>query len=224
VSDRYPQRNFQPPPDAVEVLLVRHGASEPAIPGRPFRLTDDGQGDPPLAREGRAQAELMARRLEAEPLAGLFVSTLRRTAETAAPLAAATGLEPVVVPDLREVHLGDWEGGELRIRAAGGDPLFARMLAEERWDTIPGAEPMDDFAARVRGALTQIVDSAESGTCVAAVAHGAVIGELCRQATDSRRFAFVHADNASITRLVVLADGRWLLRNFNDTAHLNGAV
>jgi probable phosphoglycerate mutase len=47
-----------------------------------------------------------------------------------------------------------------------------------------------------------------------------VIGEICRQATQSRPFAFVHADNCSITRLVVLADGRWLLRSFNDVAHL----
>ena len=39
-------------------------------------------------------------------------------------------------------------------------------------------------------------------------------------ATDSRPFAFIHSDNCSITRLVVLGDGRWLLRSFNDTAHL----
>ena len=53
-----------------------------------------------------------------------------------------------------------------------------------------------------------------------AFAHGAVIGEICRQATSSRPFAFVHADNGSISRLVIQADGRWLLRSFNDIAHL----
>jgi probable phosphoglycerate mutase len=47
-----------------------------------------------------------------------------------------------------------------------------------------------------------------------------VIGQLCRQATDSRPFAFVHSDNGSISRLVVFDDGRWLLRSFNDIAHL----
>jgi probable phosphoglycerate mutase len=47
-----------------------------------------------------------------------------------------------------------------------------------------------------------------------------VIGQLCRQATDSRPFAFVHADNGSVSRLVVLPDGRWLLRSFNDISHL----
>jgi 2,3-bisphosphoglycerate-dependent phosphoglycerate mutase len=47
-----------------------------------------------------------------------------------------------------------------------------------------------------------------------------VIGELARQATSSRPFAFVHSDNCSITRLVVFADGRRLLRSFNDVSHL----
>ena len=42
---------------------------------------------------------------------------------------------------------------------------------------------------------------------VAAIVHGGVIGEVCRQATDSRPFAFVHSDNGSLTRLVVLAGG-----------------
>ena len=59
------------------------------------------------------------------------------------------------------------------------------------------------------------------GATSVAVVHGGVIGELARQATRSRPFAFVHADNASITRLVAFADGRRLLRSFNDTAHLS---
>ena len=41
-----------------------------------------------------------------------------------------------------------------------------------------------------------------------------------RVAPGSRPFAFVHADNTSITRLIVFAGGRQLLRSFNDTAHL----
>jgi probable phosphoglycerate mutase len=224
VSERYPQRGFVPPPDAVEVLLVRHGASEAAVPGEPFALALDGRGDPPLSAEGRRQAEAVARRLAAEPLSALFVTPLRRTSETAAPLAAASGLEPVVVPGLAEVYLGDWEGGELRIRAANGDPLLARMLEEQRWDVIPNAEPMEEFAQRVRAGLDELLAAAGPGALVAAFVHGGVIGELCRQATDSRALAFAQADNGSLTRLVVLADGRWLLRSFNDTAHLSGAV
>jgi probable phosphoglycerate mutase len=49
-----------------------------------------------------------------------------------------------------------------------------------------------------------------------------VIGEICRQVTGSRPFAFIHADNCSISRVVRLSMGHRLLRSFNDTAHLAG--
>jgi probable phosphoglycerate mutase len=164
----------------------------------------------------------VAERLGGERFAGLFVTPLQRTAQTAAPLAALTGLEPVVVPELREVGLGEWEGGELRIRAAHRDPKFFEVIDAERWDVIPGAEPADEFAERVGRGLEKVIAAVGPGAVGVAVVHGGVIGELARQATASRPFAFVHADNCSISRLVVFADGRQLLRNFNDTAHLSG--
>ena len=156
------------------------------------------------------------------------MTTLRRTHETAAPLAAALGLTPIVEPDLREVHLGDWEGGMIRVRAAAGDPLFARIFVEERWDVIPGAEPSEEFAARTMGAIERIA-AAHPGGRVVAVTHGGVIGQLLCAATGSRGFAFGGADNASISEIVmdVVQRGdapsrrRIVLRRYNDTSHLD---
>ncbi len=219
VPETYQQRQFALPPGATEVILVRHGASAPAVPGQPFPLLD-GHGDPPLAPEGEAQAELIAERLAGEGLSALYVTPLARTHRTAAPLAARTGLQPVVVPDLREVMLGEWEGGEFRIRMAEGDPVALQAVTEERWDVIPGAETMESLAGRVNAGITAIVGAAGPDVRVAAIVHGGVIGEVCRQATGSRPFAFVHADNGSFTRLIVSAEGGWLLRSFNETAHL----
>jgi len=223
VSERppsaYPQRGFALPPGATEVILVRHGATEPAVRGQPFPLLD-GHGDPALAPEGEAQSAAVAERLAREDIAGLFVTTLRRTAQTAAPLAERLGLEPVVIPELREVSLGAYEGGELRIRLAEGDPVALRAVAEERWDVIPGAEGMESLARRVQRGLEAVVAAAGPDVAVAAVVHGGVIGEACRQATGSRPFAFVHAENGSLSRLVALDGAPWLLRSFNDTAHL----
>lgn len=217
----YPQRAFALPPDATEVILVRHGATQPAVPGVLFPERD-GHGDPPLAPAGEEQAARAAARLAGEAGVTVLATTgLRRTTQTAAPIAAATGWAPREVPQLREVHLGAWERGEFRIRMADGDPIALRALAEERWSVIPGAEDADAFAARTRLGLERVVALAGRGARAVAVVHGGVIGELCRQATGSRPFAFVHADNGSITRLVVLADGRWLLRSFNDRSHLD---
>jgi 2,3-bisphosphoglycerate-dependent phosphoglycerate mutase len=215
----YHQRQFALPPGATEVILVRHGASAPAVPGRPFPLLD-GHGDPPLAPEGEAQAEAVAERLAGEGVSAIFVTPLQRTQRTAAPLSDRTGLPTAVVPELREVFLGEWEGGEFRIRIAQGDPVALQAVAEERWEVIPGAETMAALAARVRTGIQVVAAFAGPDTRVAAIAHGGVIGEACRQATGSRPFAFVHSDNGSLTRLIVLPDGAWLLRSFNDTAHL----
>jgi probable phosphoglycerate mutase len=213
------QRRFALPADATEVVLVRHGASAPVARGALHDLADDGRGDPPLAPEGEQEARAVAERLAAEPLQGLFVSGLRRTVQTAAPLVARLAIDPVEVPELREIHLGEWEGGEFRIRMREGDPEAMRAVTEERWDVIPGAEPMDAFAERVRAGVERVVSATGPGVAAAFV-HGGVVGEVCRQATGSRPFAFVHADNGSLTRLVVFGDGRWLLRAFNETTHL----
>ncbi|MBS1676822.1 MAG: histidine phosphatase family protein [Actinobacteria bacterium] len=216
----FEQHRYVPPPDSVEVIVVRHGASEAALPGRRFPLID-GQGDPMLSEVGKDQARSVARELADERFAAMFVSNLRRTQETARPLAEAAAMEPIVLPDLREIFLGELEGGEYRIKVAEGDPLVAEIAEKERWDVIPGAEPLEDFGGRLRGAIEAIAASVPAGSVAVAFAHGAVIGQLCAMATGSRPFAFIHADNGSISRLVVHEDGRWLLRSFNETRHLD---
>jgi probable phosphoglycerate mutase len=218
--DSFEQSPYELPAGSTEVILVRHGASEAAVVGARFPLVD-GHSDPALsASPGRGQADCIAERLRGEEITGIFTSTLRRTGETAAPLVAATGIEPQAIPDLREVYLGDFEAGEYRIRQGRGDPIITQVFAEERWDAIPNAESWQDFGARVTAGIEQIVASVGPDTSAVAVVHGAVIGQLCRQATDARPFAFVHSDNGSISRLVVFDDGRWLLRSFNDISHL----
>ena len=212
------QYRFVRPPGPTSILLIRHGESAPARPDVPFALVD-GHGDPELARAGQAQAAQVAERLAMEPIAAIYVSTLRRTAETAAPLAARLGLEPVVEPGLREVHLGEWEGGLFRIRVVEGHPLARQMFPEERWDVIPGAEPADDFARRVRDALIRLAARHPDQT-VAVFTHGGVIGRALAEATGSRPFAFSGADNGSISHLVLMQE-RWVVRAFNDTAHLH---
>jgi probable phosphoglycerate mutase len=130
------------------------------------------------------------------------------------------GVPPVVVPELREVLLGAWEGGIFRIKVHEGHPLALRMAQEERWDVIPGAEAAAAFSERVLDGLRTVVAATGPDATAVAFVHAGVIAEACRQVTGSRPFAFVQAENGSITRLVAHGDGRWTLRSFNDTAHL----
>jgi probable phosphoglycerate mutase len=160
-----------------------------------------------LAREGGIDA--------------VYVTSLRRTVETAAPFLrlAGGGLEARVERDLREVHLGDWEGGLFRMKVRDLDPIAVRMFQEERWDVIPGAEPADAFAARIRAAIDRI-HAAHPDSRVAVFTHGGVIGQILSAASGSRPFAFTGADNGSISHVVVTAE-RWAVRRYNDTAHLD---
>lgn len=217
----YRQPRFQAPPGATELILVRHGESQPAVDGRPFDLVD-GHGDPALSPEGEEQAAKVCARLATERIDAIYVTNLRRTHQTAAALAELLGLTPIVEPELREVFLGEWEGGQFRRRVAELDPIAVRMFEEERWDVIPGAEPGPEFAARVRGAVERIA-AAHPDQRVAVFAHGGTIGEIFAQAARSRPWAFSAADNASISHLVVTPQ-RWVVRRFNDTSHLETAL
>lgn len=216
----YRQSRFQPLPGACEILLVRHGESAPYVDGIAHPLVD-GQGDPPLDPNGHDQARRVADRLIAtgEPISALYVTTMQRTQQTAAPLAERIGLEPIVEADLREVHLGEWEGGEFRKKMAEGDPRALQVATDERWDVIPGGESTEEFAARVRRGIERIA-TAHPDQVVAAFVHGGVIGQVISLATGARGFSFVGADNASISHLVVMPD-RWIVRCFNDTSHLS---
>lgn len=189
------------------------------VEGRPFDLVD-GHGDPHLHPDGVHQAELVADRLVVtnEQIAAIYVTKLTRTHQTAAPLARRLGIEPVVDPDLHEVFLGDWEGGEFRRRVADGDPVAVRMYAEQRWDVIPNGEPARAFEERVRRGIERIA-AAHPDELVVAVVHGGVIGQAMNIASGASGFVFNGAANASITHLVV-EPGRWVVRCFNDTGHL----
>ena len=214
---QFAQQRWQRTPDATEVILLRHGASQPFVPGQSFPLVD-GQGDPPLSPVGVTQAQSSADRLRNEPITALYATNMQRTQQTVAPLAAALGQEVAIEKDLREIGLGEWEGGLLRQKAAENDPTFQRMMLEQRWDVIPGAESNEEFGSRCMNALNRIVER-HPGELVLCTVHGGVIGSVLAQIALSRPFAFGGADNCSISQ-IVQSEGEWLIRRFNDSSHL----
>ena len=215
------QLRFERPPGATSILLVRHGESVPARPDVPFPLVG-GHGDPELDRRGIEQAERIGARLRnprfGEKLSAIYVTNLRRTAQTAAPLAAALSMEPRVEADLREVFLGEWEGGLYRIKILEGGPVARRLMEEGRWDVIPGAEPDETFVGRIRAGIGRIA-AAHPDELVAVFTHGGVIGRVMAEATGASPLSFAGAANGSVSEIIVMPD-RWAVRSYNDTAHL----
>ena len=211
------QARFKLPPGAREIILVRHGATL----REDVRLELDGKSvtNPPLSPDGEVQAQAVTARLAAEPITHIFVTPLQRTHQTAAPLATLKGLAPVVIPEMREIHLGDWEH-ELHVRIASGDPAFQRAWNEENWSHIPNAENIDEITARVRAGIAKILAAMEPDSVAVAFSHGVAIATTCHVATGSRPFAFLAIENTGVSRLIVQKDGRWMLRAFNDVSHL----
>ncbi|WP_327753887.1 histidine phosphatase family protein (plasmid) [Sphingobium sp. SJ10-10] len=212
------QKRFALPQGARQIILVRHGSSV----GPTLETVELGTltiTNPPLAEDGHAQAEAVGRALADTDIAAIFVTPLQRTRQTADPLVQAVGIAPIVVDDLREVHMGDFEHSFYE-HAAARHPIIDRMFVEETWEVIPNAESATHFADRVQRGIRQVLDACGGGETAVLFSHAGTIAEICRQATGSRAFAFMGVENASLSRLIVRADGSWQLRSFNEVSHL----
>lgn len=154
------------PAGPVVVDVLRHG--EP-VGGRRYR----GNGiDDPLSRAGEAQ---MWRAVgELRPWDRIVSSPMRRCHDFAQALAAEMGLAVAVEPRFREVGFGAWEGRTAdQVRAA--DPEgFERFYRDPLRCRPPGAEPLEDFTARV-GAAFEALAADGGGRHVLVVAHAGVI-------------------------------------------------
>jgi 2,3-bisphosphoglycerate-dependent phosphoglycerate mutase len=213
------QVRYQIPDGSTTFILVRHGSSESYVEGgEPFPLVH-GHGDPALSPLGLAQAELLAPRLLRETVDAVYVTPLRRTKETVAPFLAQTGLDAEEVFDLREVFLGEWEGGESRSKFASGHPLAVQAIESGEWGLIPGAESTQQLRERCIGALMKLHEGHRNQRVVCVV-HGGVISAIAQWATGTPTSYHWGAENASVHTLIV-NDNYRRLHLFNDTAHLD---
>ncbi len=219
----YPQRGYEPPDRSAQILLIRHGQSQPFDPNRPFDLID-GHGDPHLTPLGHHQATLVGDRLAREPIQAIYVSSLTRTHQTAAPLAKQLGLDPIIEPDLREVFLGQGEGGRFREMAANGHPAAIAVRERGQWGEMPGAETNAELTDRTVGAVRRIAEHHMGhGGLIAAFCHGGVIAAVVGYALGIGALTLAGARHTSISHLVIehpaIDVGRWTVRLFNDGSH-----
>jgi alpha-ribazole phosphatase len=148
------------------LILIRHEEPDEAVRGRSY-----GALDVPLSAVGREQAQTIARALKDVRIGGVFTSPLRRALETAAPLACAHGLDPVVHEGLRELSFGEVEGLSYAEIERERPELFASWMTDPTGTHFPGGESFADFRERVLSVATEIRTGHESS---AVVAHGGV--------------------------------------------------
>jgi probable phosphoglycerate mutase len=163
-----------------ELLFIRHGETD-----WNRRQCFQGQIDVPLNGNGLEQARRLGLRLAPEPHHVLFSSDLSRAQQTAAPVAAAWGLQPVLVPGLREQKFGEWEGLDFAAIQQRYADLWPLWLQQDIDFAVPGGESLRQFHTRVLGAVKGLASQAESagpGQRLAIVTHGGVLDMLWRTA------------------------------------------
>ncbi|HMT23961.1 MAG TPA: MSMEG_4193 family putative phosphomutase [Microthrixaceae bacterium] len=173
---------------ATTVLFVRHGRTATTgsvLPGRApgLHLSDDGRAD---------AAGAAARLAEVSGVAAVVTSPLERTMETAAPIAAALGLEVTAEPGLLECDFGEWTGRSL-----------AELRALPQWSTVqhtpsrhrfPCGESFVEMSARIVATVDRLV-AEHPGQRIVCVSHADPIKALLAHA------AGTHLDH--LQRLVV---------------------
>ncbi|MGH7572794.1 MAG: histidine phosphatase family protein [Gemmatimonadota bacterium] len=156
-----------PGPDVTRFLLVRHGETEYNREGR----WQGAGSDPPLNPEGRRQARELARRLAGRPVAALYTSPQRRARETAAILGGTLGLDPEPVPELREIHHGEWEGKTQAEVVRGWPDEYRAYQADPLHTPRPGGETYEELGDRLWPALKLLADHHRDQEIVC-VTHG----------------------------------------------------
>ncbi|GGQ80362.1 histidine phosphatase family protein [Couchioplanes azureus] len=148
------------------LVVWRHGNTDWNAAGRV-----QGQTDVPLNALGEQQAVDAAELLVRLRPGALFSSDLRRAADTAAALAALTGLSVRRDERLRERHFGAWQGLTMAEVAETRPEEHAAWKAGA--DVVGGGvETLDDLAKRVGDALQAAVDAVPAGGTVVVATHG----------------------------------------------------
>ncbi len=159
-----------------ELLFIRHGETD-----WNRRQCFQGQLDVPLNGNGLEQARRLGERLKADPHDALFSSDLSRAQQTAAPVAAAWAMQPVLVPGLREQKFGIWEGLDFPTIQARYADLWPLWLEQHADFAVPGGESLNQFHARVLAAVKDLA-AQHPGRRLAVVTHGGVLDMLWRTA------------------------------------------
>jgi len=202
------------------LIVVRHGITDWNREGR-FQ----GHLDPPLGEDGRREAELVARRMAADPdlrPRRVISSNLGRALETAAAIAQRAGVAVMPDPRLIEIGQGAWEGRTHAELAVSDARRYAAWRSATGGRRPPGGESIGSAVARVASLLSELEEGAGDWP-VCLVSHGGTLRVLARKllALAPTRSWGLDVDNASVSSALRIG-GRWRLERWNDTHHLLG--
>ncbi|MFQ5699114.1 MAG: histidine phosphatase family protein [Myxococcota bacterium] len=197
------------------LTLIRHGETAANSDG-----VWAGSTDTPLSERGHAQAKRVAEYLLAQrcPAVAIYASDLCRARDTALPIAEALGLELQIERDLREYHLGSWEGRPYR-ELHEVERLWHHMREDPDFAPHGGETPLG--VAKRLGAALERIASAHRGEQAIVVTHGGAMSMALGALLDGDYSSWRRVvDNCALSDLRLRPTPE-LLR-FNETSHLEG--
>jgi len=198
----------------ITITFVRHGESQGNVSGAIDTLVPG----PTLTPKGEQQAKEAAAELSHSPHDGVYASSMIRTQQTAQPLADQLGLPIAVMPGLREIEAGDFEGQSEMAAFDGYFQPLQQWLAGDRSARIPGSIDGDEFDARFDEAVDAIYRRGQQRPV--AYSHGAAIAMWTMMNVDNPPLELVQSQPLPNTGYVVVQgnpqDG-WMLLDWNGT-------
>jgi broad specificity phosphatase PhoE len=147
---------------SITVTFIRHAQSEANASG----IIDTDVPGPGLTPEGKGQAEKVAHDLARNNYDGIYASTMVRTQQTAAPLAAELGKKVEVLQGLQELNAGWYEGKPVSMAPATVLVAPAAWLSGDVQAAIPGSITGKEFNDRFTAAMQKIYDSGQQNPVV----------------------------------------------------------
>lgn len=200
-----------------KVYLVRHGQTE-----WNKKLTFRGRVDIPLNEAGHMEAQALSHALKDKNIEAIYTSPLKRSIETAQPVAKFFHLEIVPVQGLIDINYGDWEGLSFHeVKKRYGDQY---KKWEKRPDLIrfPNGETLDEAKERSFRAFKNIVKESPDKS-ILIIPHR-VINKilLCALLNIGNSHFWEIKQDTGCINLIEYAEDRFVLCTINDTCHLKG--
>lgn len=199
----------------MRLVLVRHGQTTSNV----AELLDTAEPGADLTDLGRRQAQALVPALADVELDAVYVSTLVRTHQTAAPLLAARGIEPVERAGIREIQAGDVEmAGDLTSIKAYLS-VVASWFRGELDRRMPGGETGAEVLARFDEVVAEA--AASGAQTVALFSHGAVLrfwAATRSQNIDPPALARSYLSNTGVLVLDGSPEAGWTCLTWEDEA------
>ena len=203
-----------------KIYLIRHAEAE----GNLYRRMH-GHYNSLITDNGYRQIQALAQRFKDIPIDAVYSSDLFRTMTTARAICDTKNLPLTTRPDLREIHMGDWEDRTFAAIAMVEPEMMGYFSQSSPLYRAPNGESFQEVRDRGSAAILDIAAQHE-GQTVAIFAHGTLIRNslaVFQGIGPEGMHKMKHSDNTAVAYLEV-EKGKVEVVFADDNSHLSEEI